>query len=97
MTFKRQQRVVAAHPGAIVSHRDPGDAALADRYADLCRLRVQGVLDQLLHDRGRALDDLARSDLIDELGWKYADFPHLQESITRAFRCPKSRSQRKIP
>ena len=57
-------RVLAHHAPAVVGNPDAPLAAPLDRHAHRPRTRVDGVLDQLLHDRGRALHHLARRDLV---------------------------------
>src|SRR3546814_5760237 len=46
------------------------------RSLDPAGTGVEAVLDQLLDHRGRQLDDLAGSDLVDEFGGKQADERH---------------------
>ena len=47
---------------AVVDDADEGDAALVGLDRDARGAGVEGVLDQLLDDGGRALDHLARGD-----------------------------------
>ena len=51
---------------AVVGDRDPGGTALAHVDLDAPGFGVEGVLDQLLDDGGRPLDDLAGRDLVDQ-------------------------------
>ena len=52
---------------AVVGDADAPDAAAFDIHVDLRRARIERVLEQLLQRRRRALDDLARGDLVDEV------------------------------
>ena len=76
VALQRQQRVLALHAAAVVGHPDEGEPALLHVHGDGGRARVEGVLDQLLHDGGRALDHLARGDLVDEPGREDLDARH---------------------
>ena len=64
----RQPRVLRLHPLAVVLDADQLLAAELDRDGDAARAGVERVLDQLLDDRGRPLDDLAGGDLVGEVG-----------------------------
>jgi hypothetical protein len=62
-------RVVAHHPLAVVDDGDEGAAGLLELDDDARRAGVERVLDQLLDDRRRPLDDLAGGDLVgDDVG-----------------------------
>ena len=50
----------------VVANPDQADAAVLDVDGEAPRAGVEGVLDELLDYGCRALDDLARSDLVDE-------------------------------
>ena len=56
------------HPFAIVLDADLLLAAELDVNRDAAGTGVDRVLDELLDDRGRALDDLAGGDLVREVG-----------------------------
>ena len=58
---------VRVHAHAVVGHADARDAAVVDLHADARRLGVERVLDELLHDARRPLDDLARGNLVREV------------------------------
>jgi len=60
----RQPRILGIHPLAIVFNAQQLLSAELDRDRDALRAGIQRVLDQLLDDRGRTLDDFACSDLI---------------------------------
>ena len=60
---------------AVVAHLDRAQPAAAQLDRDRPRARVDGVLEQLLDDRGGALDDLARGDLLDHARVERADRP----------------------
>ena len=61
----RERQVGGGDAAAVVDDLDQLDAAALDRDADAGRAGVDGVLDQLLDDRDRALDHLAGGDLAD--------------------------------
>jgi hypothetical protein len=63
---QREKRVVGSHPAPVVRDLDPGDSPLLDVDRHPRRARVEGVLDELLHDRRGPLDDLAGGDLVHE-------------------------------
>ena len=67
MPLERRLRVLAGHAVPVVAHADEGPAAALDLDLDAARARVERVLEQLLHDRGRPLHHLARRDLVDEI------------------------------
>ena len=64
----RQPRVLRLHPFAVVLDADLLLAAELDVDREPRRAGVDRVLDQLLDDRGRPLDDLAGGDLVGEIG-----------------------------
>ena len=55
------------HPAAVVDHFDAVDAAAGESHRNFARAGVDGVLDQLLQGAGRAFDNLARGDAIDQM------------------------------
>src|SRR5579883_1434406 len=66
----------ANSPGSIPppsSTNDEAAPAVAQHRVDAARPGVERVLDQLLEGRRRALDHLARGDLIDQIGGQQAD------------------------
>ena len=76
MAFEAEQSIVAAHAQAVVGHADETAPAREDIHGEVSGLRVEGVLNQLLHDAGRALDHFASSDLISDLFGQEADAVH---------------------
>ena len=58
---------------AVVANADQPDAAVLDVDRHLTRAGIERVLDQLLDDGCRALDDLARGDLVDERAFEDPD------------------------
>ena len=69
MAQKRRRRVLRRHAAAVVRHAQKAHAAASDLDGDVPRAGVDGVFDQLLHGRGRPLDDLAgRDEVGDVLG-----------------------------
>src|ERR1051325_6129899 len=76
MTLKGKQRIVVRHPFPVA-----GDAqeAASPRFRidmDAPRACIDRILDQLLDDRRRTLDDLARRDLVSQLIRENVDFGH---------------------
>ena len=69
-----------AMPSPSSSTRIEPLAAELDRDGDASRAGVERVLDELLDDRRRALDDLAGRDLVGELGRQALDAVHSQSS-----------------
>ena len=70
---QRERQLVALDAAAVVAHAAQARAALFDLDLDAARAGIDAVLDQLLEHGRRALDDLAGSDLVDELFGKDAD------------------------
>ena len=60
-----QQQLVGANAAAVVGHANQIRAALLDRHVDPRGPGVHGVLQQLLDDARRPLDDFAGRDLVD--------------------------------
>ncbi len=76
MPLDRELRVLGVHALAVVFDADQLLAPQLDRDRDAGRGRVERVLDQLLHDRGRALDDLAGGNLVREVQRQTMDAGH---------------------
>jgi hypothetical protein len=70
---ERERKFVALNATAVVSHEDALDAPRLQAQLDARGAGVDGVLDQFLDHRGRALDHLARGNLADQLVWQGAD------------------------
>ncbi len=67
VALQRATGILRSHAVAVVADADPLLAAPFDLDGDGRGLRVEGVLDQLLDDRGRPFHDLARRDLVDQV------------------------------
>ena len=66
VTLDRESELVRRHAAAFIDDGDQGFAAILDGDLDPAGARVESVLDQLLHGRGRALDYLAGGDPVDQ-------------------------------
>src|SRR5271156_1285654 len=66
MALDRETQLLLCHAGAIVGDRDQRLAALLEDNVDARSAGIDGVLDQFLDRRRRALDDLARGDAVDQ-------------------------------
>ena len=64
MTVQAEKRVLPTHPDAVVADPDTSLAPALDRDIDAGGVRIQSVLRQFLHRRGRTLDRLAGRDLV---------------------------------
>jgi len=73
VALEREKRVVPSHPRAVVAHPDALPAAIFREDVDGARTGVEGILDELLHDRRGALDDFAGRDLIGDRRRKHGD------------------------
>ncbi len=73
VAFHGQFEIGRAHAGAVVSDADERTAAGLDLDGDARRPRIERILDELLHGRGRPLDHLAGGDLVDQDGVESAD------------------------
>ena len=71
MACERQVKLTGRYAVTVVAHADQADSAVLDVDGEALCARVEGVLDELLDDGRRALDDLAGSDLVDE--WALED------------------------
>jgi hypothetical protein len=66
------------HAAPVVGDFNPVDAAPVERHSDPRGPRVERILHQFLHDRGRPLDHLARGDAIDGMRRQDANRGHRQ-------------------
>jgi hypothetical protein len=66
MALHGEREFVRGNADAVVFDRDRAHTAGRQAHDDRRRTRVDRVVDQLAHDRRRALDDLARGDLVDQ-------------------------------
>lgn len=73
MASDRELQIIARHAEAVVNDTDQRLAAAGGRHLDATRAGVDGVLDQLLHDARRPLDDLTRRDAVDHVVGELAD------------------------
>ena len=73
MALDRERQLVGAHAAAVIGDRDQCLTAVAKRHLDAVGAGVDGVFDQFLDRRRRALDHLARGDAVDENGRQLAD------------------------
>ena len=91
---ERERQLRGRDAAAVVAHADQADAAVLDVDRDLPGAGVERVLDQLLDDGRRALDHLARGDLVDErafedrmgMAWRCVAMPR-QSSSAPGVRC----------
>src|SRR5271166_3857512 len=73
MALDGEVEIFRGHAAAIVDDANEPPAAQFDRDVDAAGARVERILDELLDDGGRPLDDLARRDAVDKNGIKTAD------------------------
>ena len=73
MALDREFELVARHPGTVVGNRDQALPAVAQHDLDPGGAGIDGVFDELLDRRSRALDDLAGGDAVDDNGRQLAD------------------------
>ena len=66
MPHERQVNLLGRHAGAVVAHADELPPGVLQVHGYGGGAGVDGVLDQLLDHRGRALDHFAGRDLIDQ-------------------------------
>src|SRR5207244_160953 len=72
-------------------------AAVFDRHANHARARIERILDELLHDRGRPLDDLACRDLVRDAGGQNRDLRRHRGTTSAASTQPRTPSCRSTP
>ena len=70
---QRRRQLGGGNAVAVVLDDDGADAAAGQAHGDAGRAGVDGVVEQLAHDRRRPLDDLAGGDLADQLARQFAD------------------------
>ena len=68
-----EREIVRVHASAVVDDANQTPPTCLDHDIDVAGPRVDRVLDELLHGGGRALDDLACRDAVDEDGVEAAD------------------------
>ena len=100
VALEREVEVVAGHPRPVVGHADELAPRVLQLHGDGARAGVDGVFHQLLDHGGRALDDLARGDLVDELlgeatdrgsCWAFRALLPLREQVERLQRRQRRR------
>ena len=91
---QRQLGVRPAHPRTVVAHPDQALPAVLDLDPDRARTGVERVLDQLLDDRRRSLDHLARGDLVGDLGCEHGDPRRHRGTTSEASTQPRTPSAR---
>ena len=74
--LKRKDRVILAHPLAIVPHLDEPLPTRKHTDINSPALGVDGIFQQFFHDRGRPFDNFTRSDFVRKNFRQYADFAH---------------------
>ena len=77
MALEAEPRIVRIHPDAVVFDANQLLAAVLGGDGDARGLRIDGVFDQLLDDRGRPFDHFAGGDLVGEILRQPADASHL--------------------
>ena len=82
VALEAEERVVLAHAAAVVGDGDEAAPARADLHVDLRRAGIERVFEQLLEDRGGALDDLARRDLVGDVLGQEVDAVHGRRGFT---------------
>ena len=86
MPAQRQAQLIGPHAVAIVEHLDQPPAAVLDAHGHAGGPGVEAVLDQLLHHRGWAFDDLAGGDLVGDQVGQQADLGNGQRTHRSAVR-----------
>jgi hypothetical protein len=77
VAFQTHARISFAHALAIVNDLDELFTSIADDELNFFRACIQGVLEQLLYSRGRALHHFTSSDLVgDGIGKQVNDIGH---------------------
>ena len=64
MPFKTEQRVIPIHTHSVVNHADHAGSTPSDRYFDPTCTRVDAILDEFFHHRGRSLDNFTSGNLV---------------------------------
>ena len=78
VTLEGEHGVVMQHAAAVVGDADEAPSSACDLDAQMSRTGVDGVLEQLLDDRGRTLHDLSGRDFIRNIVGEDADAAHLR-------------------
>ena len=64
VALNREGQVIRAHADAVIRDADQALATAPESDVDLGGARIDGILDEFLHDAGRAFDHLARRDAV---------------------------------
>ena len=64
MALNRESQVIRPHAGAVIRNADQALATAPEGDVDLGGAGIDGILDEFLHDAGRAFDHLARRDAV---------------------------------
>ena len=73
MARERQRKLGRLDAVSVIADADQPDAAVLDVNVQAARAGIERVLDEFLDDGRRALDDLARGDLVDERALENSD------------------------
>ena len=76
MAQKSKRNLIFFNSASIVRHPDEGDSSLPDFHRDRSCLRVDGILQKLLHHRSRPLNDLTGCNLVDGILIQYMNVRH---------------------
>ena len=80
MPLEGKQRIIAAHPCAVVGHADEAAASGLHFDRDARCPRVEGILDEFFDHTGRTLHYFPGGDLIRHVFGQESDAVHLSES-----------------
>ena len=83
MPRERERQLLRLDAAAVIAHPDQARATALDVDLDAAGTGIEAVLDELLDDRRRTLDHLARGDLIDELTGEDADRHEVRVPFSR--------------
>jgi hypothetical protein len=75
MALHRQGQLLGRHAETVIHHLDQIAPAIPEGDIDAPGAGVDGILHQLLHGRGRALDHLAGGDAVDDIGGAGVGWP----------------------
>ncbi len=76
MALEGQKSIVAIHAVAVVGDANQLPAAGFNIHPNAIRAGIERILEQLLHHRRRAVDDLAGGDLVGDLIGENTDAAH---------------------
>ena len=86
MAAQRDGQLFAGNTAAVVFHADQAHAACKQANGNLRRTRIQRVIDQFAHDRGRAFHHLASGNLANQFIRKVLDGAALRRWCERGHR-----------